>query len=71
MIPFSDSCSELYPSAARACSKCGTEFKRKRKSMEDRVPKGKTNVSDQKEIIHGRVTYLCFSLFIIINQKII
>lgn len=39
--------------------------------MEDRVPKGKTNVSDQKEIIHGRVTYLCFSLFIIINQKII
>lgn len=39
--------------------------------MEDRVPKGKTNVSDQKKIIHGRVTYLCFSLFIIINQKII
>ena len=40
--------------------------------MEDRVPKGKTNVSDQKEIIHERVTYLCFSLFIIIiNQKII
>ena len=49
-------CGRTVAVGQRNCS-CGHSFPKKSKSLEERMPKGKTNVTEQKRQLEAKVFY--------------